>query len=140
MPQVSTYPSDEIYEAIESYADHHDIPRARAAELLIEEGLASRADRYQTARLEAKIDRLLEEFAVDVDSEEINEQAAGLMALGSPLGGIRASALSETPAPPVLEWVRRGRGAVGSDEESPEGFETPPMEEVLEQNQTADEL
>jgi hypothetical protein len=45
MAQVSTYPDEEIYQAIEAYADHHEIPLARAAELLIEEGLAARAER-----------------------------------------------------------------------------------------------
>ena len=140
MPQVSTYPSDEVYEAIESYSEHHDIPRAKAAELLIEEGSAARASRYQTARLEAKIDQLLGEFAVDVDSDDITEQAAALMALGSPLGGVGSDMLAKSPAPPVVEWVRRGRGAVGGGGKSSESFDTPPMKEILEENQTADEL
>lgn len=115
MPQISTYPSDEVHQAIEEISEHHDIPLARAAELLIEEGLAARSDRYQTARLEAKLDRLLEEFAVDIDDGDIDKQAALRMAMGSPPGGVPEDVLSDSPSPPIVDWIRRGRGAVGND-------------------------
>jgi hypothetical protein len=124
MAQVSTYPDEEIYQAIEAYADHHEIPLARAAELLIEEGLAARAERYQAARVEAKLDRLLEEFAVDVDEAEIDDQAAARMALGSPFGSVQATALGSRPAPPVVDWVQRGRDAVAPAEEGTEEQES----------------
>lgn len=122
MAQISTYPSDAVAEAIEAIEEHHDISTSEAAQLLLEEGLVARSRRYHVARVEAKLDRLLEEFAVAVDDDVIREQAAQRMGLGSPFGGVPRDLLAERPAPTVKSWVERGRGAV--DPSASEGAAT----------------
>lgn len=107
--QLQGYPSDDVYNAIESIAEHHDISMSKAVCLVLEEGLAARSRRVAAARVELKLDRLIDNMGFDVDQEQIQREAEAQVNLGTPIGGIDTDQLADEPAPEVVEWVQGGR-------------------------------
>ena len=67
--QISGYVADELADLIDEIADHHDIAKNRAIELLLREGVNNRYQRIKMEHLNIKMERMLMELAIDSDGE-----------------------------------------------------------------------
>ena len=75
--KISGYVADELADLIDEIADYHDIPKTRAHELLLREGVNNRHQRIKMEQINIKVERMLVEFGIDPDgefSEEIKAQ------------------------------------------------------------------
>ena len=60
--QISGYVADELADLIDKIADHHNIAKNRAIELLLREGVNNRYQRIKMEQISTKVDRMLVEF------------------------------------------------------------------------------
>ena len=85
--KLSGYIDDELYDLIEALAEHHDIPKSRAHELLLREGVQARNHRLRLVQLEAKLDLIIDAFAEEENAKEnIKQQMQDAMQLPIPDG------------------------------------------------------
>lgn len=85
--KISGYVDDELAGLLEDIADHHDIPKTRALELLLREGVQAREHRLRLVQLEAKLDLLLESFAEEENAKTaVEDQVSEAMQTAVPQG------------------------------------------------------
>ncbi|MGQ4557387.1 hypothetical protein [Halobellus sp. GM3] len=82
--RISGYVSEELGKQIEEMADHHDVPRNRIVEMLLQQGMSNWDARVRILQLEAKLDLLVEGFAEE-ENAKIKMQEAMDDALELPL-------------------------------------------------------
>jgi len=76
--QISGYVADELADLIDEIADHHNIAKNRAIELLLREGVNNRYQRIKMEQIDIKMERLLSELGLNADgtfSEEVKEHS-----------------------------------------------------------------
>ncbi|WP_123623340.1 hypothetical protein [Halorubrum sp. CSM-61] len=76
--KISGYVADELADLIDEIADYHDIPKTRAHELLLREGVNNRHQRIKMEQINIKLERMLREFGINSNMEfsrEIAEQS-----------------------------------------------------------------
>ncbi|MFC6751924.1 hypothetical protein [Halorubrum tibetense] len=67
--KISGYVADELADLIDEIADYHDIPKTRAHELLLREGVNNRHQRIKMEQINIKVERVLREIDVNTDGE-----------------------------------------------------------------------
>ena len=76
--KISGYVADELADLIDEIAEHHDIPKTRAHELLLREGVNNRYQRIKMEQIDIKMERMLIEFGLNADGtfgEEVKEHS-----------------------------------------------------------------
>lgn len=69
--RISSYVDEDLDVTIEAVAEYHDIPKSRAVELLLREGVRAREMRYRYEQMDAKLDFLIE----SLDGESVPKEA-----------------------------------------------------------------
>ncbi|CDK38238.1 hypothetical protein [Halorubrum sp. AJ67] len=76
--KISGYVADELADLIDKIAEHHDIPKTRAHELLLREGVNNRYQRIKMEQIDIKVERMLIELGLNTDgifSDELEERS-----------------------------------------------------------------
>lgn len=68
--RISGYVSDELGEQIEAIAEHHNVPRNRIVEMLLQQGMSNWDARVRILQLEAKLDLIVDSFAEEENAKE----------------------------------------------------------------------
>jgi hypothetical protein len=73
--QISSMVDEDLNATIEAVAEYHDIPKSRAIELLLREGVQARELRYRFEQMDAKLDILIESLGGEpVAREAVSER------------------------------------------------------------------
>jgi hypothetical protein len=87
--RISGYVSDELGEQIEAIAEHHDVPRNRIVEMLLQQGMSNWDARVRILQLEAKLDLIVDSFAEEENAKErMREQMDEALELPLPDGAV----------------------------------------------------
>lgn len=97
--RISSYVDENLNETVEAVAEYHDIPKSRAVELLLREGVQAREMRYRFEQLDAKLDVLIESLGGEpVATEAVEERFAAVSERALP-GGVTGVDLADSPLP-----------------------------------------
>jgi hypothetical protein len=115
MPErVSTYLEEDTLALIREIADHHDISRSKAVQLLVREGISNRSLRYQYELLDAKMDRILLELGIDNIDDEIAQDRYEFALKNTTPESTLDTEFADTPQP---EFVLGNLGYNGGPDE-----------------------
>ena len=84
---------------IESVADYHDIPRSRAVEPLLREGVQAREMRYRYEQMDAKVDYLIDNLGVGSTATDAVEERFETVSDRSLPAGVSGVELADSPLP-----------------------------------------
>lgn len=97
--RISSFVDEDLNQTIEAVAEYHDIPKSRAVELLLREGVQAREMRFRFEQLDAKLDILIESLGGQpVAKEAVEERYQRVLERGLP-GGVSGVDMADTPVP-----------------------------------------
>jgi hypothetical protein len=97
--RIGAMVDEDLNEILEAVAEYHDIPKSRAVELLLREGVQAREMRYRFEQLDAKLDVLIENLGGEpFAADAVEERFAAVSERGLP-GGVSGVDLTDRPFP-----------------------------------------